>query len=488
MVHRDGSPLVTATLEANTQFRAPGNDAESPRPFQRGSYPQLLRFPVLRPDPEGSRIRGAGVPGAAGPANGIVDAIVVPTIRSAEQLRSAVKLAIDARCQLVTLHSHKFPSGLASVLGKLGRGMATPLALRPSAAHYLLDLAAGLPQAVHSPSAYDISRKRNLGLLIGRACGWSRVLFLDDDIRRLDVDKLSAASAGLGDYPVVGLQVGKHPDLSVIGHARRLTGDDQKPFISGGSLLLNPQRLNGFFPAVYHEDWLSIINHLRLGEVAVSGQVAQLAYNPFNNPERARFEEFGDILAFGLLWLIEAKKNAAGKDVQPVGGEEGSAVAQRDYWNEAMSTTFWREVLRQRAILLEDLTLRLQLRSKQEISPLKSVRAAQLQCGSLSPQEFSSFIRKWIDNLSIWQDRTSCLPKSDSVVKALDKLGLRHVVRMHERNPLRVRAALSTGTNSARQMGAKARRPGFSLSLDGLDESVPGDLRRPAKKLRQHVG
>jgi len=487
MVHRDGSPLVTATLETNTQFRAPDNDAESPGPFQRGSYPQLLRFPVLRPDLEGARMRGAGVPGVAGPANGVVDAIVVPTIRSAEQLRSAVKLAIDARCQLVTLHSHKFPSGLTSVLGKLGRGMATPLALRSSAAHYLLDLAAGLPQAVRSPSAYDISRKRNLGLLIGRACGWNRMLFLDDDIRRLDVDKLSAASAGLSDYPVVGLQVGKHPDLSVIGHARRLTGDDQKPFISGGSLLVNPQRLNGFFPAVYHEDWLSIINHLRLGEVAVSGQVTQLAYNPFNNSERACFEEFGDILAFGLLWLIESKKNVAAKDMQPVGGE-GSAVAQGDYWNEATHTTFWREILRQRAILLEDLAMRLQLRSKQEMSPLKSVRAAQLQCSSLSPEEFSSFIRKWIENLSIWQDRTSCLPKSDSVIKALEKLGMRHVVRMHERNPRRVRAALAIGTNSARQMSTKARRPGFALSLDGLDESSPGGLRRPVKKLRQRVG
>ena len=74
------------------------------------------------------------------------------------------------------------------------------------------------------------------------------MLFLDDDIRWLNADKLNVASAGLKEYPVVGLQVSKHPDLSVIGHARRLTGDAQKPFISGGSLLLNPQRLNGFFP------------------------------------------------------------------------------------------------------------------------------------------------------------------------------------------------------------------------------------------------
>ena len=451
---------MTATLEDNAQLRETGSDAEPPGPFQLGSYPHLLRFPALRPEAQGSKVRGADVQGAAGTANAVIDAIIVPTIRSAEQLRSAVKLAMDARCQLITLHSHKFPSGLASVLGKLGQDVATPLALRSSAAHHLLDLAAGLPQAVHSPSAFDISRKRNLGLLIGRACGWTRMLFLDDDIRWLRADKLSVASAGLKEYPVVGLQVSKHPDLSVIGHARRLTGHPQKPFISGGSMLLNPQRLNGFFPAVYHEDWLSIIDHIRLGEVAVSGQVTQVVYNPFSNSERARFEEFGDILAFGLLWLIHVQKNTTAT-------HSTLNAAQRDYWDEATRLRFWREVLRQRAILLDNLVLRLQLRSKQDISPLESVRAARQQCACLSAEEFVSFIKKWVDNLSIWQDRTSCLPKADSVIRALDKLGLLHVVRLHEGNPGRVRAAWAFGANSARQMGAKAR---------------------PVKKLRSHVG
>ena len=127
----------------------------------------------------------------------------------------------------------------------------------------MLDLGASLPQGRVSPAALDISRKRNLGLLIGRACGWTRMLFLDDDIRKLNVPKLSSAAALLDDHPVVGFQVKKYPDTSVVGHARRLAGRRQAPFVSGGSLLVDPQLLDGYFAPVYHEDWLCVINHIR---------------------------------------------------------------------------------------------------------------------------------------------------------------------------------------------------------------------------------
>ncbi len=478
---------MTATLDDNSQQCETGSGTKSSGPFDRGSYPHLLRFPPLRPDPQGSRVRGVTGYSGTGTASTVIDAIVVPTIRSAEQLRAAVKLAVDARCQLVTLHSHKFPTGLASVLGKLGRGVATPLALRSSAAHHLLDLAAGLPQVVHSPSASDISRKRNLALLVGRACGWSRMLFLDDDIRWLDVDKLSAASAGLNKYPVVGLQVDNYPDLSVIGHARRLTEGGPRPFISGGSLLVDPQRLNGFFPAVYHEDWLCIIDHLRRGQVAVSGHVKQRNYNPFNDSERARFEEFGDILAFGLLWLIHTKGNTAA--THPALNEKDSSAAQRDYWDEAIRSGFWREVLKQRALVLDDLAARLRLRSKQDISSLESVQAARRQCSRLWPDDFVSFMRKWADNLSIWQDRTSRLPRADSIVRALDKLDLLHVVRMQEGNPGRMRAAWAFGAYSARETGARARITGSAVARDSLlGGTLPDGPHSPTKKLRRRIG
>ena len=177
----------------------------------------------------------------------LVDAIVVPTFRSAEDLRPAALLAAKARCHLIAIYTDSPPAGLSDVLDGLRPGQVTLLTVRSGTQDHLLDLGASLPQNHVSPAALDISRKRNLGLLIGRVCGWTRMLFLDDDIRKLNVAKLSSAAALLDDYPVVGLQVRKYPDASVVGHARRLTGRRQEPFVSGGSLLVNPQVLNGYF-------------------------------------------------------------------------------------------------------------------------------------------------------------------------------------------------------------------------------------------------
>ena len=289
------------------------------------------------------------------------------------------------------------------------------------------------------------------------------MLFLDDDIRWLNADKLNVASAGLKEYPVVGLQVSKHPDLSVIGHARRLDRmtlrshsyqADHCSLTRSGSMASSRLSIT--------KTGSAIIDHLRLGEVAVSGRSTQVVYNPFSNSERARFEEFGDILAFGLLWLIHVQKNTATTN-------STLDAAQRAYWDEAIRLRFWREVLRQRAILLDELVMRLQLRSKQDISPLDSVQAAQQQWPACRQKNSFHLLKNGSKISPYGSIRLSCLPKADSVIKALAKLGLLHVVRMHEGNPGRVRAAWAFGANSARQMGVKvlgrrfSRSPGTSL-------------------------
>ena len=138
----------------------------------------------------------------------------------------------------------------------------------------------------------------------------------------------------------------------MVGHARRLTGRRQEPFVSGGSLLVNPQRLNGYFAPIYHEDWLCVINHLREREVAIGGSVGQLPYLPFTTPDRAKFEEFGDILLSGLLWLVHTRtrKHVADKT---------RAAPDPEYWQEATNPHFWKQMLEQRASLLSDITARL---------------------------------------------------------------------------------------------------------------------------------
>ena len=409
------------------------HDADSgggpPRPFQVESYAGLLQFPRI---PDGAQNTTASSPGTASP---VLDAIIVPTIRSPEHLVSAVEPARSSRCILVVLYTHDFPKGLSAVLGRLKHDKVTVIALRYGAPHHLLDLAADLPQSHVAASALDISRKRNVGLLIGRACGWRRMLFLDDDIRKLSAMKLGSAVLLLNTYPVVGLQVAKYPDASVVGHANRLIGHKQLLFISGGSLLVDPQRLQGFFPPTYHEDWLCIINHLRLGEVAIGGKVGQLAYQPFTTPLRARHEEFGEILASGLLWLMRINNE---------GATEPLSVDEAVYWHKATKESFWVEVLEQRTILLDNIIQRLELTYQRdsEGSPLKAVEAARLRLNELSPGEFVSFMERWLANLSALRIKYANIPSSDSVEKAVVELGLAHVVRTYETDRSTIRLAV----------------------------------------------
>ncbi len=434
------------------------DDAELPRPFQMQSFRHLLQFPEIpvsaKNTPSGKR--DVDVP--------VIDAIIIPTIRSPEQVSSAVELASHARCQLLTLYTDNFPAGLSSVLGGLKQGAVTPLALRSGLKHYLLDLAADLPQSLVSSSALDISRKRNLGLLLGRACGWTSILFLDDDIRKLNVAKLSSAAALLDKYPVVGLQVNKYPDASVVGHARRLTGRRQEPFISGGSLLVNPQLLNGFFPPIYHEDWLCIFNHLRLGEVAIGGAVGQVSYQPFTTPVRAALEEFGDILVSGLLWLVHTRHGK--RLVEPASGDGNFAITNHAYWGEATTSRFWEKILRQRTALLDSIAWQLkELSSHSRPSrgdPLPSLRAAQQRCCQLTPDEFVSFTEKWLLNLTAWSDGLSVLPRADSVSRALGELGLSQLVRTQEARSRQVLAGRTgwTGGFVRRGVIASETHPG----------------------------
>jgi hypothetical protein len=408
MVRRDGGTLVTAATESS---------AGPPKPFRISSYLDLLQFPAI---PATSKDTPSGARDTSIP---VVDAILVPTFRSADQIRTAVELASQARCPLLLLYTDEFPPDLSDVLSGLKPGQAVPLLLRSDVQDdHLLDLGADLPQSFAAPPARDISRKRNLGLLIGRMCGWTRMLLLDDDIRRINIEKLSAAAALLDTYPVVGLQVNKYPDASVVGHARRLTGRMQVPFVSGGALLINPEQLNGFFPAIYHEDWLCIINHLRIGEVAIGGMVGQKRYEPFAFPERARNEEFGDILASGLLWLIHERSKTPPADTGT------SSAWEADYWREVKKLRFWTQILQQRAELLQNVAERLKVQYPDNEPAQQSLVVAQKRCAELTPDEFVSVTTKWMSNLCLWRERLSGLPQVDSVEKALAELAIPDIV------------------------------------------------------------
>lgn len=152
----------------------------------------------------------------------------------------------------------------------------------------------------------DLSLKRNVGLLLARLLGWSKIIFVDDDVTvpRTDLARLAGQ---LERYQFAGMTCPCFPDNSVVCHAHRLAKLPQDIFVSGGTLGVNcGSSAPSFFPDIYNEDWFFFGGAAARGELAKVGEVRQTPFDPYENPMRARHEEFGDLLAEGLYALIES--------------------------------------------------------------------------------------------------------------------------------------------------------------------------------------
>jgi len=236
-----------------------------------------------------------------------IDAIIVPTMRHPANLEGAARLALALECTLVTLHSKEWTSA-ARAAQRLPLGLDLIAIDVPDMAQLRLPewKTSRLLHGTVFARRTDISTKRNLGLVLSRLLGWSRILFLDDDITGLNPADVRRASGLLDTHSAVGLHVGGFPDHSVVCHAYRQAGGKQQAFIGGGALAVQVERSNSFFPDIYNEDWFFLLNEKRgLQPVAVTGQVLQDPYDPFRNADRARAEELGDVLAEGIYWLLD---------------------------------------------------------------------------------------------------------------------------------------------------------------------------------------
>jgi hypothetical protein len=245
-----------------------------------------------------------------------VDAIIVPTARKVAHLKEAAAAALALGCPLVTLHSGRWTSAfeaaaqLDPAVDLIAIDVPEPADLRfPRLA------TTGLLAGTMFERRTDVSTKRNLGLMLSHALRWTRVVFLDDDIRVPDPADLSLAAGLLNSHSAVGLGIGGFPDNSTVCHAFRDAGGWQETFIGGGALAVAVKRNRSFFPNVYNEDWFFVLDAgKRLQSVATVGQVLQYPYDPYR-VERARGEEFGDVLAEGTFWLLDQGKPASDGDL-----------------------------------------------------------------------------------------------------------------------------------------------------------------------------
>lgn len=339
---------------------------------------------------------------------GQLDAIIVPAARLAHYLRYAIKLAAQSNSPLVVIGSGSCEIADVAQLVAAQPGAAAVLIEAPSGDDVhpalRLDTSSQHFRKLTAGRTSDLSLKRNLGLLLARLRGWRKVLFLDDDVRSLTAEQVRKVATQLDAHRIAGLRTIRFPDNSVVCHARRLVGQTQGIFVSGAALGVNCSDLPlELMVDMYNEDWFAMYREAAAGGVTCVGDVRQLSFNPFADPERAACEEFGDILAEGLFALLH----------------EGDGLSKA-------TRQFWQTFVDDREGLV--LSLQEQLLSRETHESLQAYQSLQRsheQLQLVSPSDCLDFIDAWNRDKAHFENLSNRMHPMGTLPAAMDELGIR---------------------------------------------------------------
>ena len=329
--------------------------------------------------------------------------MIVPAARPVDCLRGAMRLAWQLGAPIVALCTRSASAAEAVALGRETGAHTVAIDV-----HGTDDLVptfdtTALLAGTEFWSTTDVSLRRNLGLLIAKVAGWRRILFLDDDISRVNATDARAAATLLDENAAVGLRNIGFPDNSVVCHAYREVGGQQDEFIGGGALAVDPCRTTSFFPRIYNEDWLFLLGDEGPGRLALTGEMYQRPYSPYADAGRARREEFGDCIGEGLYWLLDSGRGV-----------------------DAADAAFWRDFLLRRRRLLEHV-----LHHAPSVADggerdrlITAVEAARGAGFSITPKLCLDYVRAWRADLMLWRDYTAGLPTRPAIEDCMAELGL----------------------------------------------------------------
>jgi hypothetical protein len=367
----------------------PSSRGAASEPYHHGSHRDLLSSPARVQSAE----RG-------------IDAIIVPTARRPAYLIEAAELALALGCALVTLHSGKWTSAdRAAQRLPTGVDLIAVDVPEPSGLNLPAWETSRLLARTPFQGRSDLSAKRNLALMLASMAGWSHIMFLDDDITCLNPDDVRTASGLLGDHHAVGFRIGGFPDHSVVCHAYRDAGGSQQSFIGGGALAIDVGLSGSFFPDIYNDDWFFLLGDAGLRPTACTGEVVQYRYDPFRNPERARAEELGDVLAEGIYWLLD----------------QGRLVADAD-------AKHWARFLAKRRTFIQRV---LGMVEKDDLEASERARRVAALKGSLgrlaliTPELCESYLKAWMTDRRQWRRHIAQLPSRRSREEAIGMLSRR---------------------------------------------------------------
>lgn len=151
---------------------------------------------------------------------------------------------------------------------------------------------------------FDLPTKRNLALQISRERGFRAILLVDDDIA-LTSPLVDAGARTIRNGATIAATYSlKAPDISTIDLVRsRLTKTKPRVSISGSCVFVDPAQTTGFFPYVYNEDWLFFAANILAGKQIVRLTSSSQLPRTDNPQKRVLFEQFGDVVAWGLRIL-----------------------------------------------------------------------------------------------------------------------------------------------------------------------------------------
>jgi hypothetical protein len=408
-----------------------------------------------------------------------LDAIVVPASRTAANLDQALTLARDAGCWLVILCSGQLDALAAREYAdarsrSYGKVVAAdiPAGYSHELLHFqrLRGIRSGLPDAC-SYYTTDLSIKRNIGLILARMLNWHRIFFLDDDIRDITYANLQDTVDMLGSYSAAGLWITDFPDNSIACHANRVTGESQDVFVSGAALAVSCDTELGFFPEIYNEDWLFFFDYASRGKLGNSQlKATQLEYSPFANPERAAWQEFGDLIAEGLYSLVHVRR--------PI--EE----ATREYWGHFLEArrTFLEDVITRAEAAGQDMPEGLTLSVKEAVKTLLTIQ----------PEQCERYVRAWRADMADWSMRLDGIRQMPSVDAALRELHLTPVTSTNPgKNAPPRREALPSGiagpvtiplSGAMRAMSERAR---MAAAISATDAGHPAAVNSTQTRQRR---
>ena len=279
-----------------------------------------------------------------------------------------------------------------------------------------------------SPLAYgsekDTSQKRNFALRLAQIMGWSSIFFMDDDIQ-LSLEQFLKATTLIReehDISIVGFNARDFPDLSVINHAHRWVNGQIDSFLGAGAFLVKIDPHMGFFPHIYNEDWLFLLESYlsKRGRIVWAGSIKQDAYDPYRLRKRAMQEEPGDVLGEGFMRLIVSSSLENKKDQPTI----ASVIKKAD-------ETFWEHEIDRRIQFIQSTIQTIKdtkMPSKQKYSALTALEVSlELLVGNITPitaKSLSKWTREWGRDLQVWRRHAHKNPLATNLVEGLELMNI----------------------------------------------------------------